>query len=72
MPSGIRYAVNINGLCGFQRGNPLVAPYQVWVELFDSADRHYRITISSHGNSPMFKQADINAIVASICPGSPR
>jgi hypothetical protein len=70
--NGSPYAVNINGLCGFQRGNPLVAPYQVWVELFDNTDRHYKIWITSHGKGPMFRQAEVNAIIASIHPASPR
>jgi hypothetical protein len=70
--NGGLYAVNINGLCGFQRGNPQVAPYQVWVELFDSTDRQYKIEIISHGNRPMFRQAEVNAMIASIRPASPR
>jgi hypothetical protein len=71
MPSGTRYVIDMNGFCGFQRGSPAAAPYQVWVELFDSAGRHYRITVSSHG-TPRFKQADINAIVSSIRSDLPR
>jgi hypothetical protein len=69
MYRGSIYTVDIGGLCGFQRGDPTVAPYQVRLELFDSADRHYRISIGS--KAPFLTQAQVNAIVASIHPVSP-
>jgi len=71
MSEGNLYAVNVKGFCGFQRGDPQIAPYRAQIELFDSADRHYRMRIMGHGNSPVFKQAELNALIASIEPALP-
>jgi hypothetical protein len=67
---GALYAINVGELCGFQRGDPSVSPYKVWIELFDREDRHYRILVNSRSEKPFIKQAEINAIIASIHPVS--
>ena len=59
-----------NSSRGFQRGNPSLVPHQVKLELFDTADRHYRIWITSNREGPAITQPEINAIIASIRPTS--
>jgi len=66
--SGTLYSISAGGICGFQRGDPSIAPYLVKLELYDTADRHYRIWISSNREGPIITQPEINAIVASIQP----
>ena len=68
MSDGNLYAVNVKGLCGFQRGDPRIAPYGAQIELFDSADRHYKMRIISYSKTPVFTQAELNAIIASTSP----
>jgi hypothetical protein len=66
---GPLYAVSFGELHGFQEGNPSVAPYRVDLNLFDSGDRHYEISISAEKDSgPILSQPEINAIVASFHP----
>jgi hypothetical protein len=52
---------------GFQFGDPDVSPYRVYLDLFDAADRHYRIWIAGKDKSmPCVTQAQINGLVASF------
>jgi len=52
---------------GFQFGDPMVAPYEVTLELFDQIDRPIHLFIGGVGqNQPVSTQAEINALVASI------
>jgi hypothetical protein len=52
---------------GFQFGDPNVLPSRVKLELFDEADRHYRIWITGKDKStPCIAQAQINGLVASF------
>jgi hypothetical protein len=52
---------------GFQFGDPNVLPSRVKLELFDEADRHYRIWITGKDKStPCITQAQINGLVASF------
>jgi hypothetical protein len=67
---GALYCINLGGMCGFRRGSPSIGPYLVTLELFDTADRHYTIWISSNREGPAITQPEINAIVASIRPTS--
>jgi hypothetical protein len=54
---------------GFQFGDPGVLPCWVNLDLFDAADRHYRIWITGKDKSaPCVTQAQINGLVASIRP----
>ena len=63
------YQINANELHGFQFGNPAVAPYEVWLVLFDRNDRRYEISLHrKENNAPFVSQAEVNAIVASIRP----
>jgi hypothetical protein len=51
---------------GFQFGDPAVAPYCVKLDLFDAAGHHYAMTITSGARGPVIKQAEVNAMVASL------
>jgi hypothetical protein len=67
------YAIASGEFHGFQVGNPDVAPYEVHVDLFDAADRHFAFDVTGpedHGK--ILSQTEINAIVASIQPPSDR
>jgi hypothetical protein len=65
------YAISNGKLRGFQLGDPVVPPYRVRLDLFDSADRHYQIQIApTGGHGPALSQEQINALVASISPKS--
>lgn len=56
---------------GFQIGNPSVAPYEAHLDLFDGADRHFKLdVVGPEGHGQILTQADINGIVASIRPSS--
>ena len=68
---GPLYAVSFGKLHGFQEGNPSVPPYRVELNVFDAADRHYEISISTDKDSGKnLSQAEINAIIASFEPTS--
>lgn len=51
---------------GFQYGDPNIPPFFVQIDLFDRADKHYKLIIS--GNRPVISQAQINALVSSFRP----
>jgi hypothetical protein len=66
----VAYAVNLGEVRGFQAGSPSVAPYEIYLDLFDSADRHYQIWIRTRQNSAsVLSQAEVNGMVASLKPG---
>jgi hypothetical protein len=67
---GPLYKMNFVRMRGFQEGDPSKPPYKTHLDLFDSSDHHYELTISgSDDNGPAaLKQAELNAIVASIMP----
>jgi hypothetical protein len=67
---GALYDVNFGNVRGIQQGSPSIAPYQVILDLFDDAVRHYEIEIVRYQGRPDVTQAQINAIVASIRPAS--
>jgi hypothetical protein len=67
---GALYALSFGSMCGIQQRSPSAAPYQVNVDLFDEAGRHYDIWIISNPKTPSITQPEINAIVASIRPTS--
>ena len=71
--SGPIYRIHSGHFSGFQMGDPVRPPYTVKLHLFDPADRHYEILISSPPESgPTLTQPQLNAIVASIQPRQPR
>lgn len=52
---------------GFQYGDPNTLPFLVQIDLFDRADKHYKLIISGKGwNRPVISQAQINALVSSF------
>jgi len=52
---------------GFQYGDPMVAPYNVNLDLFDGSDWHYRLSIvGQNDHRPVITQAQINGLVASF------
>ena len=59
---------------GFQLGSPSIAPYDVHLDLFDSADRYFAFEVTTGPNSSgrLLTQEEINAMVASIRPVSNR
>lgn len=66
---GALYSVNFGEVRGIQQGSPAVAPYDVKLDLFDSADKHYEITMGPRMHDrPVVTQAEINAMVASLRP----
>jgi hypothetical protein len=61
------YRISQRQMRGFQFGDPMVAPYEVTLELFDQIDRPIHLFIGGVGqNQPVSTQAEINALVASI------
>jgi hypothetical protein len=63
------YAIGFGEFRGFQVGNPDVAPFEAYVDLFDAADRHFAFQVTGpEGHGPVLTQTEINAIVASIQP----
>lgn len=61
------YTLTSGELRGFQFGDPSVAPHIVQLDLFDPADRHYRIDITpSKQEKAVISQAQINALITSI------
>lgn len=61
------YPVASTTVRGYQFGNPDVAPYEVEVELFNSADRSLALKFQGpKGHGRLVTQETLNAIVASI------
>jgi len=66
---GALYSISSGQFHGFQIGNPSVAPYEVNLDLYDGADRHYRIRFFERGAPrPFLTQGEINAMMASLRP----
>jgi len=64
---GALYVVRYGELCGIQQGDPTTAPYEVKLDLFDRADRHYEMTLDA-GRDLALTQTAVNAIIASLRP----
>ncbi len=64
------FSINMNGLRGFQFGDPTKIPTVIKLLLFDEQDRALRVTLrgSTDSRQPVLTQEQINAIVASIRP----
>lgn len=63
------YAVSFGTMHGFQEGEPNVAPYKIALNLFDSDDRRYEISITGEEGKPLpLTQAQLNSMIASIQP----
>jgi hypothetical protein len=61
------YKIEFGEFRGFQFGSPEVAPYNVHVDVFDAADRHFQFEIfGSDGHGPILTQSEVNAMVGSI------
>ena len=66
-PSGPVYAISFGQFHGIQCGDPDAPPYDAHVEVFDAADRHFRMFISCpYGHGRVLTQEELNAMVASI------
>jgi hypothetical protein len=69
--SGQIYKLGLGEMRGFQTGNPMIAPYTVFLDLFDRSDRRYQIRISANAaGGPVLTQAQLNAVVTSFKPAS--
>ncbi len=65
------YTIAFGQFRGFQLGNPDIPPYDVHIDLFDGADRHFAFDITGlEGHGQVLTQEEINAMVASIQPAS--
>ncbi len=63
------YTISSSSMRGFQYGDPSVPPYVVKLDLFDGADKHYKIMVTGKNqHRSVISQAQINALVASVHP----
>jgi hypothetical protein len=63
------YSISTERMRGFQTGSPVVAPYNVTLELYDASDRHFELMLmNAEASKPVWTQPEINALVASMRP----
>ncbi len=67
------YTIASGEIRGFQIGDPGVPPYDVRVDGFDTADRHFELDITGlKGHGAIVIQPELNAMILSIQPTSAR
>jgi len=61
------YRIEFGDFRGFQFGNPDAAPYDIHVDVFNGANRHFQFDIFGlEGHGPVLTQPEVNAMVGSI------